>query len=215
MKKNIKLKLNAVILVCIAIITFGCDLKPQEKFEFDPATTPQVTFGAMTPWEWIQSNPKNEFNFLIEAIKLTNLQEEYSNTTDKRTYFLLKDFGWTNFNGIKRREFGNPNVSLADVDPIKLRKILLYYIVPTYVDQGPGHLLTLDANYTFETLSTDPLNQIMTLSRDWNYTIGINNSPVLPTTKFSANVKLHNYIFSNGNSVAHLLENHVRLAPFE
>ncbi|PQJ72645.1 hypothetical protein BTO14_04965 [Polaribacter butkevichii] len=194
----------------------GCDLKVQESFVFDPGTSELFTFGAKTPWEWIQTNPGNEYNYLIEAIKHAGLEEEFSNTTSKRTYFLVKDDGWNVIsNSILNKEFGSNSTLIADTDPVKLRNILLYYIVPQYIDQGPGLLQTLDVNYEVKTLSKDPINNFMTLRRDWNYAIGLNYSEDLPSTSMATPCRLHNYIFSNGNSVAHILTGHARIAPFE
>tara|TARA_R110002049_G_scaffold186379_3_gene354677 strand:+ start:4699 stop:5346 length:648 start_codon:yes stop_codon:yes gene_type:complete len=212
----------------MAFAVVGCELQPQERFTFNPQTPEQFTFGETTPWEWLQTNPKEEFTYMIEAIKLAGLQDEYSNKTDKRTYFLIKDLGFTKFNGIFRREYDylndgaltplqNLNTAVDTPEKItKLRNILMYHILPKYVDQGPDNLFTLDFNYEFPTLSPDPNNKIMTINRDWNYTMRINEDPNLGTgSKINTDTKLHNYIFSNGNSVAHLTEGYARVEPFE
>lgn len=219
MKNRIKQNLYTLLLVCISVVTLsGCDLEIQDNFVFDPETNPQFTFGATTPWEWLQTNPNEEYTFMVEAIKHAGLEAEFSNATSKRTYFFIKDTGWSDPdkpNTILNREFGSQTILIADTDPVKMRNVLLYYILNTYVDQGPGNLFTLDENYTFNTLSPDPNNQIMTLRRDWNYGIGLNYSPDLPPTTIATGCKLHNYIFSSGNSVAHIVETHTRLVPFE
>jgi hypothetical protein len=64
-------------------------------------------------------------------------------------------------------------------------------------------------------MSADPGNKYLTLDRDWNYSIGINYSPDLPPNAIGTRCKLHNYIFSNGNSVAHIIETHARIEIFE
>lgn len=221
MKNRMKQKLYTLILICISLVTFtSCDLKIQEDFVFDPEVNPQFTFGATTPWEWLQTNPQEEYTFMIEAIKHAGLEEEFSNTSSKRTYFFIKDTGWSDPskpNTILNREFGSQTIPIADTDPVKMRNILLYFILDTYVDQGPDNLFTLDAHYIFNTLSPDPNNKIMTLRRDWNYVIGLNYAPNLPAppSTIGTGCKLHNYIFSNGNSVAHIIETHSRLAPFQ
>ncbi|MDW5288145.1 fasciclin domain-containing protein [Formosa sp. PL04] len=216
MKKIIKYRLHIALAICIAFVFTSCDLEPQDKFRFNPETVPQYTFGEKTPWEWLKTNPNDEFSLMIQAVELSDLVEEYSNKTDKRTYFLIKDEGFTKFNGILKREFGSDTLELTEVDPVKLRKILMYHILPQYVDQGPDNLLTLDFNYSFPTLTKDLGNPNMTINRDWNYVMQLNQDPNLGTgSKLTTDVKLHNYIFSNGNSVAHLTEGYARVEPFE
>ncbi|TXD67590.1 fasciclin domain-containing protein [Polaribacter glomeratus] len=218
MKKTIKQSIYTFLLICTTLVFTGCDLEVQESFVFDPQTKPQFTFGATTPWEWLQTNPKGEYSYMIKAIKHAGLEAEFSNTTDKRTYFLLKDSGWSDaskVNTVLNREFGSQTILIEDTDPVKLRNILMYYILPVYVDQGPGNLKTLDAFYEFKTLSSDPGNTYLTLDRDWNYSIGINYAPGLSPNALGTRCKLHNYIFSNGNSVAHIIETHTRLEIFK
>ena len=92
----------------------------------------------------------------------------------------------------------------------------MYYILDTYVDQGPDHLVVVDRDYPFNTLSEDPNNSYLTIHRNWSFNLRINYSEdIASETKKSQSVKLHNYIFSNGNAVGHMLERHIRLAPFE
>jgi hypothetical protein len=220
MKKIIKQNWHIFLFICTSFIYTGCGLEVQEEFVFDPQTEPQFTFGATTPWEWLQTNPQEEYTYMIAAIKHAGLEAEYSNTSSKRTYFFIKDTGWSDPdkpNTILNREFGSQDILIEDTDPAKLRRVLLYYILSAYVDQGPGNLFTLDAHYTFNTLSPDVNNRIMTLRRDWNYVIGLNYSPDLPAapSSIATSCKLHNYIFSNGNSVAHIVETSTRLAPFQ
>nr|T2KN95.2 RecName: Full=Uncharacterized protein P37; AltName: Full=Polysaccharide utilization locus H protein P37; Short=PUL H protein P37; Flags: Precursor [Formosa agariphila KMM 3901] len=225
---NINKRINTLLLLVITMLSFsGCDLEPQEKFRFDPEVDPQFTFGSMTTWEWLQTNPNDEFGFMIEAIKQTGLQDMYNSKTETYTFFLMKDPNWTNNGpGFFSREFNLKNT--ADRDPKEVfedpavdldivRNYLLYLTLPIYVDQGPDHLKTLDLPYTFETLSEDVNNQIMTIARDWNYVMQINDSPDLPTGnlgKINVPVGYHNYIFSNGNSVAHIfgLNNNGKMA---
>ncbi|WPR70094.1 hypothetical protein SLW70_09040 [Flavobacterium sp. NG2] len=216
---KIKFRLGIFLMSLLVPFTFiSCDLEPQKKFKFDSEVTPQVTFGSMTVWEWLQTNPKGEFNFMIEAIKQTGLQDVYNTSTKKQTFFLMKDPNWTNNGpGFFSKEFSLRNTANRDpadvfADPkVNLdivRNALLHLILDEYVDQGPNHLKTLDQNYTFNTLSNDVNNKTMTINRDWNYNMQINASPDLPTGglgKINATVGYHNYIFSNGNCVAHIL----------
>ena len=194
----------------------GCDLELQKGTEFDSGVEPQVTFGEMTAWEWLQTNPNDEFDYMIEAIELTGLQDEYNSLTSERTFLLLKDIGFTHNAGVLKLEFGSASIPLEDVDVEKLRNIMMYYILDTYVDQGPDHLVVVDRDYPFNTLSEDPNNSYLTIHRNWSFNLRINYSEdIASETKKSQSVKLHNYIFSNGNAVGHMLERHIRLAPFE
>lgn len=216
MKSTIVVKVKTLLFILIATLVIGCDLERRESFEFEDGYGPQVTFGEMTAWEWLQTNPNDEFNYMIEAIELTGLKDEYNSLTSERTFLLLKDKGFTDKKlGVLKIEFGNKNIPLVDVDVNKLRNIMMYYILDTYVDQGPDNIIVLNTHYSFNTLSEDVNNSYMTIRRNWSFILGINYSDTITTDKKMQNVKLHNYIFSNGNAVAHILEAHVRLAPFE
>ncbi|ANW95847.1 hypothetical protein AXE80_05930 [Wenyingzhuangia fucanilytica] len=219
--KTIKLKFrigSALLFLFGALSIVSCDLEPQERFEFDPEVSPQVTFGSTTAWEWLQTNPKDEFGFMIEAIRLTGLEDIYNSKTENYTYFLMKDGNWTNNGpGFFSKEFNLKNTAGKDpvdvfadpkVDLNIVKEALLHLILRDYVDQGPGHLKSLDVNYTFNTLSNDVNNKTMTISRDWNYNMQLNAADDLPPGnlgKINSSVGFHNYIFSNGNTVAHIL----------
>jgi hypothetical protein len=218
MKTKIKTAIKSVICLCFAVLATGCDLQVQEKFVFDDQVEPQVTFGTMNAWEWIQTNPKGEFTYMKQAIELTGLQSTYSNMTDKRTFFLLKDLAWTKVPGIMSVEFPGAT-SLVDpkVNIDKLRNILLYHTITTYVDQGPDNLVTLDKDYPYNSLYTGTKLNIVTIRRDRNYIMVLNQSPALIPSilRKGGSVKLHNYIFSNGNSVAHILEDYIKNEAFK
>ncbi|WP_158837322.1 hypothetical protein [Polaribacter sp. L3A8] len=113
------------------------------------------------------------------------------------------------------KEFGSNSTQIADTDAVKVKNILLYYIVPKYKDLGSGLLQTLDVNHGVKTLSNDHINNFMTLRRDWIYVIGLNYFEDLPSFAKVTSCKLYNYIFSNGNSVAHILTRYARIAAFE
>lgn len=216
-RANNTLKLFFCMLVTLVLT--GCDLELQDGFEYDSQLEPQFTFGETTAWEWLQTNPQGEFGYMIEAIELTGLEDEFNNASLKRTFFLIKDLGFTHPGGILNQEFENKNTVLADLpdaDLIKLKNIMMYYILDTYVDQGPDKLKVLDVDYNFNTLSEDPKNSYMTVRRDWAHTLDINYSTdIKSSTKREGIVRLHNYIFSNGNAVGHMVDRHVRLDKFE
>lgn len=206
------------IFVCmlLTVVLTGCDLELQDGFEYDSQVEPQFTFGETTAWEWLQTNPQGEFDYMIEAIQLTGLEDEFNSASLERTFFLIKDLGFTHNGGILKQEFGSNSIPLADVDPVKLRNIMMYYILDTYVDQGPDELEVLDVDYNFNTLSEDPNNSYMTVRRTWAHVLNLNKSTdITSATKREGIVRLHNYIFSNGNAVGHMVDRHVRTAKFE
>ncbi|MGY6647998.1 hypothetical protein [Wenyingzhuangia sp. IMCC45574] len=216
---NIKHRITSTMLLLLAALTFvGCDLELQETWEFDSEVAPQVTFGETSLWEWLETNPGGEYNFMIEAIQRTGLVDLYNDKTVNYTFFIMKDGAFTNNgNGVFSRQFGFRNTASLDpvdvfddarVDVDIMREILKHLILDQYVDQGPDNLKTLDVHYVFNTLTDDPNNKTMTISRDWQYRMVLNTSPDLITGgngRINAVTSLHNYIFSNGNSVAHVL----------
>ena len=211
MKSKIKLIIKSVCCLCLIVVATGCDLEVHEKFVFDPDTDPQYTFGSTTPWEWIQTDPKGDFSLLKQAIEITGMQAEFSDTSNKRTLFLLKNIGWTKSGGLFPAELKVTSLTDPKLDINKLRNILRYHIITTYVDQGPDNLYILDKNYFYTSLYyTGTEFDKMSIYRDRNYGMNLNRAPELLPTKKGAGVKLHNYIFSNGNSVAHLIEDFVR-----
>ncbi len=226
-----KNKISAIALILLAIFTLSsCDLKVQERFTFNPETDEQFTFGATTPWEWLQRNEQNEFNFMIAAIKATGLEEVYDNKTNNYTYIFLKDSNFTgNSNGVFAREFNLKNTGRRDPEEVMadsrvdldiLREVLLYFVVTEYVDQSENtRLRSIDVDYEYTTLSNDVNNKIITFSRNRDFNLSINKDPRLLTTPMigaiSANVDLHNYIFSNGNCVAHILKPNRTIRAFK
>lgn len=230
MKTKIKFAIQYVLVSFLVLLVTGCDLEVKEKFKFDAGIEPQVTFGSKTPWQFIQEQNSfplppvqpappaeqlpipakiNEYLFMKQAIEVTGMQGEYSNLTDKRTFFFLKDVA---FIQILTTEFSNAKFIIdpvtATVNPLininKLRNILRYHILTTYVDQGPDNLFIVDKDYVFTSLwKATP----MSLRRNINFTIVLNQLVSLNTVALrrGGNCTLHNYIFSNGNSVAHVL----------
>ncbi len=217
MKNIFKTGIKTVLLLCLVVFVTGCDLEPRPKFEFDNGVVPLYTFGAMTPYEWLSTNPKGEFTIMKQAIDLTGLQELYNGKGSKKTYFLLKDIAWTKSAGIFLVELNKtPNlidpltgVANTKVDINKLRNLLRYHVLDAYVDQGP-QLYTAGKNYIFTTYYTTGAANKFSVSRGKTFTLGTNGESTFPVGKKGGNVKLHNYIFSDGNSVAHLMEDYSR-----
>lgn len=222
MKKRILTHLYFSICIIGLIILSSCDLALQEPFEFKEIDETQFTFGETTAWQWLEENPKGEFGYMIECIKTTGLEDEYNTTDQKRTFFLIKDRGFTGSQGVFTKEFGLRGENIPKIEEIsglpldmklKLKNILLYNILPEYVEQNSKKLLKIETPYTFNTLCTDDNNKTMEIHLTIDVWLRINfygkNSK-----KLYQEIKLHNYIFSNGNAVAHIIEGHVRLEPF-
>ena len=77
-------------------------------------------------------------------------------------------------------------------------------------------MLTEDKDYSYESLYTGTILNVVTIRRDKNYILQLNNSAKLipsPLRK-TTGVKLNNHIFSNGNCVAHILEDHIKNEAF-
>lgn len=199
-----------LLLLCLALITNGCDLAVQEPFEFDPEIAPQQTFD-MTALEWIRSNPNDEFNYLDSAITITGLEAEYSTNSDQRTFLLLKDRAFTDGGEILQQLGGSRTAIMANLDVDRLRTVLRYHIIDEYVTNGFDQLAVLYTDYIFQTLVPGEAGRI-SVNRDDRFRLRINNSPDLSGTKKGALLGNHNYIFTNG--VAHLSNDSFRNEPF-
>jgi len=220
MKKRILSHIYLSICTICVLIFSSCDLEIQDAFEFKNVDNDQYTFEETTAWEWLQTNPNAEFDYMIECIKVTELEDEYNSANLKRTFFLIKDAGFTSGSGVFKKEFGisAPSVenikNLSESDIQKLKNVLEYNILGEYLEQNSKKILKTLIPYRFNTLSEDPNNSYIEIHSTNEYLLRMNfygrNS-----NKLYQEVKLHNYIFSNGNAVAHITEGHIRLAPFE
>lgn len=220
MKSKIISVIKTLCLVVVTIMVSSCDLELKEKFVFNPDVDPVQTFGSTTPWQWIQGQTTTivkpatvpDFTFMKRAIELTGLQSVYDDPSNKYSLFLLKDIAWTKpTTGIMAAEFPLAGGSLThpSVSISKLRNILLYHNITTYVDQGPNNLLVVDVDYSFTSLYK---STIVTIRRDREYRMVLNASATLIplTTRKTTTVNLHSYVFSNGNSVGHILVDHIK-----
>lgn len=222
MEKRILTQLYFSICIIGLIILSSCDLALQEPFEFKKIDDTQFTFGETTALQWLEEQPRGEFGYMVECIKVTGLEDEYNSMDQERTFFLIKDRGFTGSQGIFPKEFGLKGDRIPLIEEInglsldirlKLKNILLYNILPEYVEQNSKKILKIETPYTFNTLCTDENNKTLEIHSTIDLLMRINfygkNSD-----KLNQEIKLHNYIFSNGNAVAHITEGHVRLAPF-
>lgn len=227
MKSNIKSVLKTMVFVFMTVMTTSCELAIQEKFEFDDEVSDDVTFGSTTAWQWIVGQSTTivkpatapDFTFMKEAIELTGLQGLYDDPSTKRTFFLLRNSAWTKAGGILAAEFpGALTLTDPQVNINKLRNLLLYHILDTYVDQGPV-LLVVNTDYVFNSLYTGTFLNVVVVRRDRIKNMFLNqpsSAVFIPaTTRKPASVSLHNYVFANGNSVGHILIDYIRNENFK
>ena len=206
--------LSLFFLGSLITMLMGCDLRQQKGFDFKPDTPVLPNFKTQTAWDWIKTNPNQEFNYMIQAINVTGLQNLYSQVDSQRTYLLLKDLAFTNKNGVLQVITGSVSGSLANLDATKinrLKNLLLYHVVRKYVDQGPTELKVLFQDYLFHTMLPGD-DGIMSISRDERFRMGFNYSSTLPSSKKTTKGMLHNYVLKNG--VAHLSTTYLRATPF-
>jgi len=236
---NIKY-LKFVGIIALTFLLTGCDLGLQEEFDFKPEALSDTPFENMTAWEWIESRTPGlmsngrynavEFDYLRAAIIKADMVNEYNQaaTTD-RTYLLLNNNAFTGggdiiqlITGSGSASVNNPVNKTADetmqlVDtPAKLEKlktILRYHIVTTYILQVPT-LYKVDVDYLFQTLISGD-DGLIAFRRDviWRITV---NSPGAPlpdlATQESEAVLNHNYKFKNG--IGHVIADPVRNKPY-
>ncbi|GHB73002.1 hypothetical protein GCM10007390_28870 [Persicitalea jodogahamensis] len=197
----------------------GCDLEVQKPYDFQPEVFPLATFENQTVWDWLQTQKspgglaavdQYKFDFLIEAIELTGLKEEFNRKGDKRTFLLLNNNAFDDANEILQTLTGSTKKTLKDADVGRLKNVLLYHIVEEYILQIPT-LEVINQEYMFQTLISGEDGKIV-LQRNDRYSISVNNTTSLSTTVRSANVRSHNFRFNNG--IGHILNDYVRNRPF-
>jgi uncharacterized surface protein with fasciclin (FAS1) repeats len=255
MKKTFKNSLKKLGMLCVIMIFFGCDLDNQKKAENPKADLgPDAPFSELSVWDWIQTQKTpngavfnvDKFDFLIKAIEVTGLQEEFKYAGKDRTYFLLNNDAFTaTSNGLNGSVAPNyatvanipilrlvvPSMTILPNDKLKtfdfstldanqknkLRDILKYHIVTSYIDQE-NVLVEKTFNYRFKT-RLEGEKGIVFVSRVLRLDIVLNGIPAdvqgsvrpLAGAKFSI-VRNHNYIFKNG--IAHHLARNTFLTPF-
>ena len=231
------MKLNTLnIAVLLLLLTaFASCLPIQENYDFQPEIDAEDPFADGTAWDYIQSaNELNEegnfdgeqFNFLAAAIRKADMIEEFNQTaTSDRTYLLLNNNAFTGGGDVIALVTGSDtlgvNATAEDVmervdTPEKLerlRTILKYHIIETYVDQVPT-LEEFDVWYLFQTMIPGD-DGLIALRRDFTWRIAINlDGAPLPATATSQGerVRNHNYIFNNG--IGHHIADPVRNQPY-
>ncbi|MBU1822520.1 MAG: fasciclin domain-containing protein [Bacteroidetes bacterium] len=197
----------------------GCDLEIQKPYDFQPEVFPLATFEDQTVWEWLQTQQspnglaavdQYKFDFLIEAIQLTGMQEEFNRKGDKRTFLLLNNNAFDDANEILQTLTGSTKGSLKAANVARLRNVLMYHIVEEYVLQIPT-LEVINQEYMFQTMIPGE-DGLIVMQRNDRYSISVNNTSSLSTTARAANVRSHNFRFNNG--IGHILNDYVRNRPF-
>jgi len=230
-----KLSTLNIATFLLLILTIASCLPVQENFEFEPEVDAEDPFADGTAWDFIQSArllsddgtfDGEQFNYLAAAIEKADMVDEFdqTNTTD-RTYLLLNNNAFTGGGDVIAIVTGSDTIgvnatateTMERVDTPekleKLRTVLKYHIISTYVDQVPT-LEERDTWYLFQTLIPGE-DGLIALSRDHLWRIDINKSGApLPATATSQGerVRNHNYIFNNG--IGHHLADPVRNQPY-
>ncbi len=213
----------------------SCDLGLQEQFDFKPEANINNPFENLTAWEWIQTRsnsataaPYNalEFDYMKAAIIKADMIEEFNQIATKdRTFLLLNNNAFLGAGDIIQIVTGSATVPAAETaeqtidkvnTPVKLEKlkaVLRYHIVTTYILQVPT-LYKQDTDYLFQTLI--PGNDgLIAFRRNTIYQITVNSAtaPLPKTATDEAKQCLsHNYQFKNG--IGHVLADAARNKPY-
>ena len=226
--------LNISVFLLLLLVFASC-LPVQENFEFQPEVDAEDPFAGGTAWDFIQSATQlsedatfdgEQFNYLEAAIQKADMVDEFNQTsTTDRTYLLLNNNAFTGGGDVIAIVTGSDTIgveataveTMERVDTPekleKLRTVLKYHIITSYVDQVPA-LEERDTWYLFQTL-IEGEDGLIALSRDHLWRIDINKAGApLPATATSQGerVRNHNYIFNNG--IGHHLADPVRNQPY-
>ena len=226
--------INIAIFILLSVVLASC-LPVQENFDFQPEVDAEDPFANGTAWDYIQSATQlnddgnfvgEHFNYLEAAIKKADMVDEFNQTaTTDRTYLLLNNNAFTGGGDVIQIVTGSDTIgvgataqeTMERVDTPekleKLRTVLKYHIIETYVDQVPT-LEVMETWYLFQTLIPGD-DGLIALKRDNRWRIHINKVPApLPATATSQGeqVRNHNYIFNNG--IGHHISDPVRNQPY-
>jgi Fasciclin domain len=211
-----KTSLKFGLIILLYTVTSCSDLKLQKPYEFEPDVKTYATYENQTVWEWLQTQKSAapatllepfKFDYLIEAIEYTGLQEEFNRKTDKRTFFLLNNGAFVGANKIFQALGGTATTAgLAAIrtrDKVRLTNLLKYHIINQYVTQIDP-LYAFATNYFFQTLNDGDAGKIL-LRRTERWEIQLNPAtvPPLAATRRAVNVRNHNLLYANG--IAHSL----------
>jgi hypothetical protein len=218
-----KTKINFIksLMLLFLVTMVSCDLEIQEQFDFKADIPIIEGFPNQSAWDWIQTRTTpgatspadylgEEFDYLIEAIQVAGMEGEFGSSDPNRTYLLLNNNAFTGGGDILQLVTGSSTGDLQDADVDKLKRLLEYHIVTTYIAQNDP-LKVYGTYYSFQTLLPGSDGEI-TFRRDERLNLFINDSPDLPSTAERENVLRHNYVFKDG--IGHIIQDYVRKVPF-
>ena len=220
--KSYKNTFKIGLLMSIMSITFtSCgDLELQKLVDFQPGAISSNNYNDVVAWDFIQQQTSpvgtvplaNKLDFMLTLIKVAGLEEEYKKSNTDRTFLLLNNSAFTGTGKINALLTGvvAGTGDLTKVDKTRAANLLKYHIINAYVNQNTS-VPVYAVNYDFNTLLEGP-NGLMKIQRNERFSLTINNSLDLPTTRRTAGVTLHNYQFKNG--IGHFLSLYVGLTPF-
>lgn len=223
MKKYFK---NLGYLMGLSILVMAvssCEKLPvQDKFVFNPEVKVLTPFKNLTAMEFLEKDPGNEFHYMRQIIRLTEMESYYSADIKDRTYFLLRDTAFIQgyphrrtkkptYDGLIKDLTGSFTGDLSKVDTARLKKLLKYHILNQYVDQGPAILKRKQTYYLFHSLLPGDDGRVY-IKRNEFLQFTINQTGDLPYSKKFTNEVEHGYIFKNG--IGHLLGQYIRVKPF-
>ena len=211
------------IAVILAYACTGCGLGLQEEFDFKPEIREVENFENVSAWDWVQTRVSkrvgdsvaidgNEMDYMIQAIKLTGMEEAYQKPGLDKTILWLTNNAFTGSGGIFELVTGFDTVGIDDpsADLEKLKRVLQYHIITEYVTQIDP-IEAIDVDYKFQTMLPGEDGEIY-IRRNGRYELNINLSNKLPGSRRNTSVFRHNYTYNNG--IAHIIQSYVRKVPF-
>lgn len=214
-----KLNIFKLFVVLITSILFtGCDdLKIQKPFNYVPEKFEEVTFENQTMWEFLQTQKSTtptqdlfKFDKMIEAIEYCGLVEEYNRPGDKRTFLLLNNSAFTAASQINAALSGKTTTAVTALNKERLTTLLKYHIIESVVYQIPTLEVFL-VDYFFQSLVPGDEGRV-SMRRNERYSITVNASTSLPSTKKQVSVRTHNLRVKNG--IGHVTNGYARYKPF-
>lgn len=229
MKLYINKASRILIAAIVAFATFSCDLELQKEWEYVPEPFGNKPTG-MTALEWVEminndptyqdANGLPEFDFLLQAIERTGLENLYLGQDTTNTFLLLRNSAWNGSNQLIQNMTGNREYPLDSISNERLEQVLRYHIIDEYLSQPA--IPKNDFFLYYQTLVPGDSGSIEINKRLFDQSIRINTSiarigsPSTPSNMPSSSrgtvVNLHNFIFTNG--IGHQLNGYVRYQPF-
>ncbi|MFC5624800.1 MULTISPECIES: fasciclin domain-containing protein [Algoriphagus] len=229
MKVYINKASKLLIAAVVAFATFSCDLELQKEWEYVPEPFGNKPTG-MSALEWLEminsdptyqdANGLPEFNYLLEAIARTGLEDLYLGQDTTTTYLLLRNSAWNGNNQLIQNMAGNRDYPLDSISNERLEHVLRYHIIDEYLSQPA--IPKNDFFLYYQTLVPGDSGSIEINKRLFDQSIRINTSIArigspstpsnMPSTSRGTVVNLHNFIFTNG--IGHQLNSYVRYQPF-